>query len=307
MEALMKSPFQVNVIVVVLSSLIVPVIILAGETKKNIVVGDVGFSTPESVEYYAAEDVYLVTNINGSPFAADGNGFISKVKPDGHILDLKWIDGTKKDVRLNAPKGAAIIGKNLFVADINEVHIFELPSGKQKTSITIQGSTFLNGVTPGAGNYVYVTDSGYNAGFTASGTDAIYEVGANGKYKVIVKDKEMGHPNGILSDGNKLIVVTFGTGLVFSIDAAGKKTALPTPPQGGLDGLLKLTDGRFLISSWGGSAIYVLNRDNTFSVLMDSLDAPADLGFDTKRNLVLVPLFKQNKVVFLPLSEEQPD
>ena len=65
--------------------------------------------------------------------------------------------------------------------------------------------------------------------------------------------------------------------------------------------LYKLKDGRFLISSWGGSAIYVLNKDNTFSVLMDSLDAPADLGFDTKRNLVLVPLFKQNKVVFLPL------
>ena len=301
MKALMKSPFQVNIIIVVLLSLIVSVTAITCETKKNIIVSDVAFSTPESVEYYAAEDVYLVTNINGSPFEADGNGFISKVKPDGHIVDLKWIDGTKKGVRLNAPKGAAIIGKNLFVADINQVHIFELPSGKQKTSITIQGSTFLNGITPGAGNYVYVTDSGYNDGFTASGTDAIYKVEANGKYEAIVKDKEMGHPNGILSDGNKLIVVTFGTGLVFSIDAAGKKTALPTPPQGGLDGLLKLTDGRFLISSWGGSAIYVLNRDNTFSVLMDSLDAPADLGFDTKRNRVLVPLFKQNKVVFLPL------
>jgi len=301
MEALMKSAFQVNVIVVVLLSLIVSLTALTDETKKNIVVGDVAYSTPESVEYYAAEDVYLVTNINGSPFAADGNGFISKVKPDGDIVDLKWIDGTKEGVKLNAPKGAAIIGNSLFVADINQVHIFELPDGKQKTSITIQGSTFLNGITPGAGNDVYVTDSGYNDGFTPSGTDAIYQVWANGKYEAIVKDKEMGHPNGILSDGSKLIVVTFGTGQVFSIDAAGKKTALPTPPQGGLDGLLKLKDGRFLISSWGGSAIYVLNTDNTFSVLMDSLDAPADLGFDTKRNLVLVPLFKQNKVVFLPL------
>ena len=76
---------------------------------------------------------------------------------------------------------------------------------------------------------------------------------------------------------------------------------MPTPPQGGLDGLLKLKDGRFLISSWNGSAIYILNKDDTYSVLADSLDAPADLGFDTKRNLVLVPLFKQNKVVFLPI------
>ncbi len=179
-----------------------------GSVKKSIVVADVGFSTPESVEYYAAEDVYLVTNINGSPFAADGNGFISKIKPDGSVVDLKWLDGTKEGITLNAPKGAAIQSKNLYVADINQVHVFALPSGKQKASITIKGSTFLNGITPGTGDYVYVTDSGYNDGFAPSGTDAIYKVWSNGKYESIVKDKDMGHPNGILEDGNKLMVGT---------------------------------------------------------------------------------------------------
>jgi hypothetical protein len=298
----MKSTFKKNVIVVGMLLLAVTITALTVENKKNSVTSEEAYSTPESVEYYAAEDVYLVTNINGSPFAVDGNGFISKIDPDGKVVDLKWIDGTKEGVNLNAPKGAAIVGNNLFVADINQVHIFELPSGKQKPSITIQGSTFLNGITPGSDNDVYVTDSGFKDGFAESGTDAIYNVSADGNYRAIVKDKEMGHPNGILVERNKLIVVTFGSGQIFSIDLeTGSKTAMPTPPQGGLDGLLKLKDGRFLISSWGGSAIYVLNTDKTFSVLMDSLDAPADLGLDTKRNLVLVPLFKQNKVVFLPL------
>ena len=78
----------------------------ADEANKTIEVADIGLATPESVEYYAKEDVYLVTNINGSPFAADGNGFISKLKPDGSVVDLKWIDGTKPGVTLNAPKGA---------------------------------------------------------------------------------------------------------------------------------------------------------------------------------------------------------
>lgn len=269
--------------------------------KQSIVIAEVGFSTPESVEYYAAEDVYLVTNINGSPLAADGNGFISKLKPDGSVIDLKWIDGAKKGVTLNAPKGAAIVGNNLFVADINQVHVFELPSGKPKMSITIKGSTFLNGITPGTGDHVYVTDSGYSDGFTPSGTDAIYKVWANGKYNAIVKDKDMGHPNGIWADGERLVVVTIGSGKMISVDRSGKQSTMPTPPNGGLDGLVKLKDGRFLISSWGSSAIYVLNKDKTFSVFANSLDAPADLGFDTKRSRVLVPLFKQNKVVILPL------
>ncbi|TXL19981.1 hypothetical protein BMR06_07495 [Methylococcaceae bacterium HT5] len=111
----------------------------------------------------------------------------------------------------------------------------------------------------------------------------------------------MGRPNGIIASGKELTVVSFGSGEVYRIDANNKRHAMPTPPKGGLDGLLKLDDGRLLISSWGASALYVLNNDNTYSILADSLDAPADLGFDTKRQRVLIPLFKLNKLVFLPL------
>jgi len=58
--------------------------------------------------------------------------------------------------------------------------------------------------------------------------------------------------------------------------------------------------GRYVISSWGGSALYVL-ENGEFTVLAGELDAPADIGFDSKRKRVLVPLFNQNKVVILPL------
>jgi len=271
---------------------------------KLTVIADVGFKTPESIEYYPAEDVYLVSNINGDGLTADGNGFIAKIKPDGSVIKLKWIDGTQNGVVLNAPKGLAIQGDNLYVADIDQVHIFELPSGKQKTSVKIKNSTFLNGITPGNGDFVYVTDSGLKAGkksYAPSGTDAIYKVRANGKYELIVKDKNMGHPNGIIADGKEIIVVTFISGEVFRIDAKGKRHNLPRPPKGDLDGLIKLDDGRLVMSSWGGSALYVLNQDNTYSILADSLDAAADLGFDTKRQRVLIPLFNQNKLVFLQL------
>jgi len=294
----------------ILSTFLYSASLLAAESKpvttddKRIIIANSGFVTPESIEYYAAEDVYLVSNINGNALQAEGNGFISKIKPDGSIINLKWIDGTNEKVRLNAPKGIAIQGNNLYVTDINQVQIFELPSAKQVATINIKDSTFLNGITPGNGDFVYVTDSGLKAGkdnYAASGTDAIYKVWGNGKYDVIAKNKNMGHPNGIIANGNELTVVTFGSGEVFRVDAQGKRYTMPKPPQGALDGLLKLEDGRLLISSWGASALYVMNKDNTYSILADSLDAPADLGFDTKRQRVLIPLFKQNKLVFLPL------
>lgn len=268
----------------------------------RIVVTGKGFLTPESIEYYADEDVYLVSNINGSAIKPEGNGFISKIKPDGSIIQLKWIDGAQSGVQLNSPKGMAIQGGNLYIADINQVHIFDLPSGKQKKSVTIPGSTFLNGITPGDGNFVYVTDSGLGTGKNVPGsTNGIYRVTANGNYRTIVKKKAMGRPNGIIANGKDLIFVTFGSGEIIRVDQNGKSHTMPTPPKGALDGLIKLNDGRLVLSSWDGSALYALHTDNTYSTLADSLDAPADLGFDTKRQRILVPLFKQDKLVFLPL------
>jgi hypothetical protein len=44
-----------------------------------------------------------------------------------------------------------------------------------------------------------------------------------------------------------------------------------------------------------------MSKDGKFTTLASSLDAPADLGFDTKRKLVLVPLFKLNQLVFMPI------
>ena len=56
------------------------------------------------------------------------------------------------------------------------------------------------------------------------------------------------------------------------------------------------------MSSWGGSALYLMAADGPYSTLAGGLDAPADLGFDSKRNRVLVPLFKKNGLVFVPLN-----
>ena len=70
-----------------------------------------GFSTPESVLHDDRSDVYLVSNVNGSPTDKDDNGFISRITPEGEIENLKWIDGALGDVTLHAPKGMAIVAE----------------------------------------------------------------------------------------------------------------------------------------------------------------------------------------------------
>ncbi|MCI5181450.1 MAG: hypothetical protein D3921_02775, partial [Candidatus Electrothrix sp. AW1] len=221
-------------------------------------------------------------------------------RPDGKVVAIKWIDGSKEEITLNAPKGMAIAGNNLFVADINQIQVFSLPDGRQKASIALEGSTFLNGMASGGpDNSVYVTDSGLSKDMKPSGTDAVYQVWANGKYEAILQDKEMGHPNGIWHDKDKLIVNTWGSGELFSINSAGQRTNMPKPPAGGLDGLVRLNDGRLIVSSWKGSALYALKKNGLFTVLAKRLVSPADIGVDSKRNRLLLPFFKEDKVFIL--------
>ena len=93
--------------------------------------------TPESVLWDATTDMYFVSNINGNPSVKDNNGFISRVKPDGVIDSLHFIQGGRGGVTLNAPKGLAVRGDTLWVTDIDAVRAFSARTGAPIASTVI--------------------------------------------------------------------------------------------------------------------------------------------------------------------------
>lgn len=262
-------------------------------------VKDVGLATPESVLYLADQDLYLISNINGAPTATDDNGFISKLGPDGKIVDLKWIDGAKPDVTLNAPKGMAVLGGNLYVADVTAVRIFDLATGAAKGSVDIKGSTFLNDVAA-AGDKVYVTDSGLTAELKPSGTDAVYAIDAAGAVTKLAAGPELKGPNGVtVIDGN-VWVVPFGGKELYRL-ADGKQADASALPTGGLDGIEAVGDGRVVVTSWEGKAVYIGKPGGPFTALAEGIESPADLGIDHKRQRVVVPSFMGNALRFVAI------
>ncbi len=73
--------------------------------RQPITINGIGLATPEAALHDTVSDCYYVSNINGSPFDKDGNGFISKVTPEIKIRALRWIDGASPGTELDAPKG----------------------------------------------------------------------------------------------------------------------------------------------------------------------------------------------------------
>lgn len=273
----------------------------APEKAAVVDVTDAAFATPESILYLADQDVYLVSNINGDPFATDDNGSIAKVGPDGKVLEPRWIDGAKDDVKLDAPKGMAVRDGKLYVADITRVRIFDLATGAAKGEVVIKGATFLNDVAAADGK-VYVSDSGLAPGFKPSGSDAVYELAADDKAaKKLIAGADLKQPNGVaVVDGN-VWVVSFGGKELYRV-ADGKKADVTELPTGGLDGLAALGDGRVAVSSWEGKAVYVGKPGAAFTALAENVESPADLTVDAKRKRVLVPLFMGNALKFVPFE-----
>jgi sugar lactone lactonase YvrE len=258
-----------------------------------------GLTTPESVLYDAERDTYLVSNINGgAPVAQDNDGYVTELSPDGKVVAAKLIAGGVKGVTLNAPKGLALVKGVLYVADIDTVRLFDRKTGAPKGEVKVPGATFLNDVAAGDDGRVYVTDSGFNATFEGTGTDALYVIvpGATPTLQALVKDPALNHPNGVWVTAEAIYVVSFGAPELRKFTLAGKPQGVPTVlPKGSLDGIIGVGD-ELIISSWEAEALYRGTFGGPFRLLQGGLKAPADLGFDRKRRRVLVARFQDNAI-----------
>jgi SMP-30/gluconolaconase/LRE-like protein len=270
-----------------------------------IVIKDVGFQTPESVLHDPSSDTYLVSNINGAPLDKDDNGFISKLSPEGQVLQLKWIDASASDVQLNAPKGLGIANGKLYVADIDTVRTFDVASGKPLTQIKVAGASFLNDIAVGPDGTVYVSDTGLKAskaGLEPDKKDAIYKIDAKGAVSALIKGVQLNNPNGLSADATGLWVATWQGG-IYRVTPDGKQEATLQAPGAQLDGLVQTADGQVLVSSWEKSTVFLGSADGQFSPLLADVQSPADIGYDSKRGQLLVPSFLGNSVQLQKLPQ----
>jgi len=261
-----------------------------------------GFLTPESVLHDTGQDIYFVSNINGSPTAKDNNGFISRVKPDGAVENLKFIEGGRTGITLNAPKGLALAGDTLWVADIDAVRAFNAKTGAPIDSVSLSklGAVFLNDVVVVPTGALYVTDTGIRFDDVGNvlhpGPDRVFRIGPDRAVTVAVRGDTLGRPNGIALDaaGKRFVIVEFGGRSVLAWKPGDKAPSVIAKGPGGFDGV-EIVGGRILVSSWSDSTVSSYETGQEVK-LITGVPSPADIGYDAKRNRVLIPIFTGNRV-----------
>jgi len=266
-----------------------------------------GLNAPESVKYDADLDVFFVSNIDGNPSGKDGKAEITKIRADSMGASTPFIESGKNGVMLNAPKGLAIKGDTLWVADIDAVRAFNKRTGAPIASIDLrsQKATFLNDIAIGGDGDVYVTDTGIS--FDAKGQ--VSHPGVNRIFKIAgktvteaAKGDSIASPNGITWDAanKRFLIAAFSGKDVLTWTPGSAAVGHLASGQGQYDGIEVLSDGRVLVSSWTDSTVNVI-QNGQLSPLVHNVNAPADIGVDSKRNVLAVPRLSDNKIEFFKL------
>ncbi|RVC81636.1 ATP/GTP-binding protein [Mesorhizobium sp. M4A.F.Ca.ET.022.05.2.1] len=255
-----------------------------------------GFEQPESALFDAANKRIIVSNIVGNPGAADGNGYLSVLSLDGKVVTRHWTDG------MDAPKGMAISGGKLYVADITRVRVVDLSSGKLITSIDVPDAVFLNDMTADSAGKVYVSDML---------ADAIYRIDSDTP-KLFVKDAALASPNGVFADGGRLIVASWGKGIkpdfstaepggLLAVDLATRTVSqLPGAEKfADLDGVVAIGDSIYATAYMTGT-LYRYHGGGKPEVVATFKPGSADIGADGKT--IFVPLMNEGEVAALSLD-----
>jgi sugar lactone lactonase YvrE len=263
-----------------------------------------GLDLPESARWDPAQDVVFVSNINGSATAKDGNGYVSRIRPDGTVEAHRFVAGGARGVTLHAPKGMALVGDTLWVADIDTLRAFHARTGAPLGAVDFaaHGALFLNDVAVGPDGSLYVTDSGFRGGADGrmqhAGPDRIFRVAPGRQVTVAVEGDALGMPNGIAWDaaGRRLLVGPLADGADLLAWTPGDSAARAVARgPGGYDGIEPVGDGSFLISSLDARSIVRL-RGGSVETVIAELHSPADIGWDAKRRRVLVPTLDGNRL-----------
>ncbi len=257
-----------------------------------------GLAQPESVVQDPATGSIYVSNISGAVMEKNGKGFIARLRPDGTIIEREWVKG------LNAPTGMALNDRTLYVADVDELVEINVASGEIGHRYPAKGAIFLNDVAVGEDGTVYASDTPMNT---------IWRL-KDGTFEPWLANDDLNGPNGLLPQGDKLIVASFGRlpgegqkqelGGLLAINLEDQAVSKVGSGEafGNLDGLQALKPGVYLVTDWAAGVLYRVDAKGKAERLIKLNKGSADLILLPDQNTVLIPIMLNNSLVAYALE-----
>ncbi|MBN2613887.1 MAG: hypothetical protein JXB00_20180 [Bacteroidales bacterium] len=245
---------------------------------------DTVFRGPESVAYDAVRNCLYVGNLNTNPRngMTYNEDFVSKTDLDGKIIELEFVKN------LTGPTGICVAQNRLYIVERFGVVVFNLSENRVETRYRINEPRFLNDISVDDMGNIYVS---------VSDSDVIYRISGR-KVEQWLTGKEIDKTNGVLADGDKLIVGVNSDSTLKAVNIADKKiTTIAQLPKGIIDGIKKHKKG-YLVSYFEGS-LYLVENTGKYTELLNTRNEKincADFEYIEEKGLVIIPALRNNKV-----------
>ena len=258
---------------------LIPKLTYLWETEQNL-------PTIESVIYDPKTNFIYTTNIDGNFMKKDGKGSISKVSLDGKIIERDWIKG------LDAPTGTGIYKGKLYVTDIDRIHEISIKKAKILKTYKLAGAKALNDIEITKNGTVYASDTGGNQIFSLR----------KGKIKKVIE--KINTPNGLLMDGNDLLVTSWSPKTLNRLNLKTKKLEKIADGLEGPDGIEAIGNGGHFVSGFNGYIHYVAPNGSKRLILNTSAKkiGAADIDYIPSERTLLIPTFNRNSILAFKLS-----
>jgi len=253
-----------------------------------------GLSQPEALSFDAAQNVYFISNANGSPGLKDGNGFISRISADGVMDSLHFIQGGRDGVQLDSPMGSRVQGDTLWVVDVDKLRGFDTKTGKPYITVDLSPlkALFLNDLAIDSTGEFYITDTGVlivpHGMDSHPGPDRILHVAHDRSISVAASTALLSSPDGIAWDqrAKRFVLAPFAGPSVqeWRIGDPGPKDL--AQGKGKFDGVEVERDGSILITSWNDSSVSTLEGPKLVPRISKLGYEPSDVSMDAGRSRV---------------------
>lgn len=254
-----------------------------------------GLKMPESVVVSKDGNVY-VSEIG--EFGKDGDGQITHISPSGQVQVFA--------TGLDDPKGLAIIGNDVYVAD--KTRILKItPQGQWTVFVEAKSFStapqFLNDLEADTQGNLYVSDSGDLKGTWG----AIYKISPQGQVTMLIEtndDARVKSPNGLLmsSDESNLLWVDFSSGTLYSLNLGTKQMVELAQGFGGSDGIVRTPNGSVYVSDWKNGKVFRVKQGEV-SLLKGGFQAAADIALSADGQYILVPDMKAGTLEYAHVLE----
>lgn len=245
------------------------------------------FSRPAAVAFDAEREVlYVSCMAEGDESDLPYRGYICKVSLYGEIIDTMPVP------ELREPKGLAVVGSRLYVADMNRVVRVDTETEQVDLVYRMPNAKYISDVVDDKDGNLYVSDTHADCIFRLQGDSAV----------VFCRDSLLSNVTGLCMDGVQL-VAGVRSGIVFLDDRGRVEKVWNT--KFSVYGIRSDGNGGFLVSDFVGNLHYVCGGNASVLQKRQCNANSADFEYLPAQKTIYMPTFKDNSLVVMEVGTLQ--